>query len=436
MLSLKFKAVSTTLGCVVAGLMTAPLLADSSWPTFRGENRTAVSTEKGLLKSWPEQGPKLLWESKGAGSGYAELAIADGKIFTLGDGPSVANDDNEYLTCFSLKDGSPLWHTQTGKPWTSGKPDWQGARGTPSVDGDRVYVVTPHGELYCCATADGKVKWKKSFKDDFAGVKADSWGYSESVLVDGDLVICTPGGPDKTVVALDKMTGKTVWTTSRPEDRGAGHSSPVISNVGGTKVYVQVTGSGPMGIRASDGKLLWTYDIDKTTCVIPTPIIRNDYVFFAVGYKRGAALLQQIPGPNQTVEIKEVYPLQIKLANKHGGVILVGDHVYGDSDDAGIPYCADLMTGEIRWTKRGPGRGSMSIAGADGQLYLLFADGTMALAKASGEEFVELGKFQVPGSGDKPVWAHPVIVDGKLFLRAQDRFFCYDLKGSQQRASK
>ncbi len=417
-------------GCLLLGGAASLAQAADDWPTFRGADRTAVSQEKNLLKSWPESGPPLLWESKGSGRGYAELAIADGKIFTLGDAPSVASDKNEYLLCFSLADGKPLWHTKTGAPWNNGKDDWQGSRGTPTVDGDRVYVVTPFGELFCCATADGSVKWKKSFEKDFGGKKADSWGYSESVLVDGDLLICTPGGEEKTVVALNKLTGETVWTVAHAGDRGAGHSSPVISHVGGTKVYVQVTGSGPLGIRASDGKLLWDYEIEKTVCVIPTPIVRDDLVFFTVGYKRGGALLRQVPGPNNTVTVKEVYPLQIKLANKHGGVILMGDYIYGDSDDAGRPYCADLMTGDIKWSNRGPGRGSMSIAGADGHLYLLFSDGTIALAKAKPEEYVQTGQFQVPGSGERPSWAHPVIVDGKLFLREPDRILCYDLSAT------
>lgn len=428
-------AVRSLLAGLCTSLVASPLLADADWPTFRGANRSAVSNDTGLLKEWPEGGPKLLWKSAGAGRGYAELAIADGKIYTLGDAPSVAADKDEYLICFNLADGKPVWHTKTGTPWTNGKPDWQGSRGTPTVAGDQVFVVTPHGELVCCATADGAVQWKKSYSEDFDGKKADSWGYSESVLVDGDLVICTPGGEKHTIVALNKKTGETVWSVSRAEDRGAGHSSPVVTEVGGTKVYVQVTGSGPIGVRAKDGKLLWAYEIDKTTAVIPTPIIRDDLVFFTVGYKRGGALLQQVPGADNTVEIKEIYPLNIRLANKHGGVVLMGDYLFGDSDDAGRPYCAELMTGEIVWMNRGPGKGSMSVAGGDGHIYLLFSDGTMALAEANGKEYVQRGQFQVPGSGERPSWAHPVIVGGKLYLREQDNIYCYDIRDTSAKAA-
>jgi outer membrane protein assembly factor BamB len=195
------------------------------------------------------------------------------------------------------------------------------------------------------------------------------WGYSESVLIVGYLLVCTPGGPQNTMVALNKLTGNTIWSTPREGDRGAGHSSIVISEIGGTRVYVQMTGSGAMGVRAKDGKLLWTYDIDKTTAVIPTPIIRDDLVFISVGYKRGGALLRQV-AQGETVSVETVYGLKKNLSNKHGGVVLVGDHVYGDSDDKGTPFCADLMTGEIKWKSRGSGKKSASIAAADGHLYI------------------------------------------------------------------
>jgi outer membrane protein assembly factor BamB len=172
------------------------------------------------------------------------------------------------------------------------------------------------------------------------------------------------------MVALDKRTGETLWTTARPEDRGAGHASIVITKIGGTRVYVQSTGSGAMGVRAGDGKLLWTFDVDKTTSIIPTPIVRDDLVFFVAGYGRGGALLKQVPGDNGEITVETVYPLNRELGNKHGGVVLVGDYLYGDSEDRGIPWCADLMTGEDKWKTRGTGRDSASMAAADGHLYV------------------------------------------------------------------
>jgi len=402
----------------------------SDWPTFRGPDRTAVSKEMGLLPKWSTEGPPLIWKTRGAGRGYASLAIAGDRIFTLGDGPSTGDKD-EYLICFDRNTGKPLWKTRTGKPWTYGFPTWQSSRSTPTVDGGLVYVVTPYGQLICFETAGGSERWRKSLQDDFGGKKADSWGFSESVLIDGNHLVCTPGGDKATMVALNKQTGELVWKAVRRGDRGAGHASIVISEVGGTRIYVQNTGSGPLGIRASDGKLLWSYPIKKSTAVIPTPIIRGDLVYFTIGYKQGGALLKQVAGANGKVTIKEIYPLKVQMANKHGGVVLVGDYVYGDTDDAGIPFCAELMTGRIRWKKRGSGRDSASIAAADGHLYLHFADGTMVLALARPDKYTEVGSFKVPGSGERPSWSHPVILDGKLYVREQDHVLCYDIHAKQ-----
>ncbi len=402
------------------------LHADNNWPTFRGSDRTAVAPDTDLLKQWPDVGPELVWQTAGAGRGYAGIAISGGKFFTLGDAPSTQNDADEYLSCFNLTDGKHLWSAKTGVAWNEGKPTWQSSRSTPTVDSDRVYVITPSGKLFCFNT-NGEAQWQIDLKSEFDGKKAEQWGYSESVLIDGDLLICTPGGPQNTMVALNKLTGKKVWSTSRDGDRGAGHSSIVISEVGGVRVYVQMTGSGAMGVRAKDGELLWTFDIDKTTAVIPTPIIRDDLVFISVGYKRGGALLRQV-ARGEKVSAETVYELNTKLSNKHGGVVLIGDHIYGDSDDKGTPFCADLMTGEIKWKSRGSGKKSASIAAADGHLYIRYSDGTMTLVEANPESFVEKGSFKVPGSGDRPSWAHPIILDGKLYLREGDKILCYNIK--------
>jgi outer membrane protein assembly factor BamB len=415
----------------IALLLTATsfaFAASPSWPTFRGADRTAVSQETGLLQEWPEGGPKLVWEAAGAGRGYSSLAIADGKIYTLGDGLSTADDKDEYLSCFSEADGKQLWKTKTGKAWTSGQDSWQSSRSTPTVDGSLVYVLTPHGDLVCCSTADGNELWRKNLKSDFSGSKADGWGYSESVLIDGDRLICTPGNSKATMVALDKKTGETIWKCASEGDKGAGHASIVISTIGGNRVYVTTTGSGCLGVRADDGTRLWQYPIERTTAVIPTPIVRGDLVFFAAGYKRGGALLKQKATSDGKVEVEEIYPVNPALANKHGGIVLVGDYLYGDSDDAGVPWCADLMTGEIKWKERGSGKRSASFAAADDCLYIRFADGTMVLARANPDKYEEVSKFKIPDSGARPSWSHPVITGGKLYLREQDKIFCYDLK--------
>ncbi|NND96664.1 MAG: PQQ-like beta-propeller repeat protein [Pirellulaceae bacterium] len=406
-----------------------PLIAvGADWPTFRGADRTAIASDTQLLQQWPDDGPELVWQTEGAGRGYASVAIADGRLYTLGDGPSTADDADEYLTCFDQATGKQLWQSKTGPAWNNGQSSWQGSRSTPTIDGDRVYVLTPHGKLICVGT-DGSQQWQIDLKEKFAGKKADPWGYSESVLIDGEKLICTPGGSENTMVALNKKSGETIWSASWPNDRGAGHASVVNSQVGSTRVYVQTTGSGALGVRASDGELLWSYEIDKTTAVIPTPIVRDDLVFFTAGYNRGGALLRQSQ-TDSGVSATEIYPLNTKLQNKHGGVVLVGDFLYGDSGDSGVPFCAELMTGDIQWKSRGSGKKSASIVVADGHLYIRYANGTMALAKANPESFDETGSFKIPGSGDRPSWAHPVIVDGRLYLREDDTILCYDVSSS------
>jgi outer membrane protein assembly factor BamB len=423
-----FGARCTLLAWLIVGTMQSADATAGEWPTFRGTDRTAVSKETNLLQSWPEGGPPLVWKCEGTGRGYTSLAIQDQRIYLVGDGIADVEDQDEYLLCHDRQTGKRVWATRLGAPWKSGSPTWQSSRSTPTVDGDRVYALTANGDLVCCETANGAILWRKNLKSDFGGKKADGWGYSESVLIDGDRLICTPGGEANTVVALDKRTGETVWTTVNPGDRGAGHGSVAIATIGGVREYVQVTGSGVLGIRAEDGKLLWSYPFDRTTAVAATPIVRDDLIFFAVGYRRGGALLRQSADGMGGVTVSEVYPLNSALSNKHGGVVVVGDYVFGDSEDGGIPYCADLMTGEIVWKKRGSGRGSIAVAAGNGCLYFHFADGTMVLAKADPAGYEEVGSFKVPNSGQRPSWAHPVILDGKLYLREHDAILCFDIE--------
>jgi outer membrane protein assembly factor BamB len=412
----------------LAALALAPAARAADWPTFRGPDRTAVAPDTGLLASWPAGGPPLAWEAAGAGRGYASLAIAGGRIYTLGDGLSTAGDADEYLTCFDRATGKPLWETKTGQPWTDGQESWQSSRSTPTVDGNTVYVITPFGQLVACRTTDGKELFRVDLKAEFGGKKGDSWGYSESVTIDDDRLVCTPGGEQATMVALDKKTGRRLWACPIKLDRGAGHSSIVVSTVKGKRIYVQTTASGAFAVEAATGRFLWAYPIEQTTAVIPTPTVRDDLVFFSAGYKRGGALLRQVPNANGNVTVKEIYGLQTDLANKHGGIVLVGDHLYGDSDDKGIPFCAELMTGKVVWKQRGSGKGSATVAAADGHLYIRYADGTVSLVKAEPKGYEEVSTFKVPGSGDRPSWAHMVILDGLLYLREGDRILCYDLR--------
>lgn len=404
---------------------TSGLAAD--WPTFRGADRTAVAPDTDLLEAWPAEGPKLVWETKGAGRGYASPAIAGDRIFTLGDGLSTAADADEYLSCFDRKTGKQLWKTKTGGPWTNGQESWQSSRSTPTVDGGMVYVLTPFGQLVACLVKDGSEVFRVDLTKQFGGTKGDSWGYSESVTIDGDKLVCTPGGPQATMAALDKKSGRPLWSCAVPNDPGAGHASIVIAELGPRRIYVTTTAGGAIGVDAKTGKLLWTYPIEKTTAVIPTPIVKGDLVFFSAGYRRGGALLRQVAAGGE-VKVEEVYPLNPDLANKHGGIVLVGDHLYGDSDDKGIPFCAELMTGKIVWKERGSGKNSACVVAGDGHVYVKFSDGTLALVKADPAGYREVSAFQVPGSGDRPSWAHAVILDGLLYLREGDAILCYDIR--------
>jgi outer membrane protein assembly factor BamB len=390
-----------------------------------------MAPDTDLLESWPEAGPPLVWQTAGAGRGYASLAIAGDRIYTLGDGLSTAGDPDEYLSCFDRASGKQLWKTKTGGPWTDGQESWQSSRSTPTVDGDTVFVITPFGQLVACATADGHEKYRVDLKAQFGGSKGDSWGYSESVTVDGDRLVCTPGGEQATMVALDKRTGRPLWSCPMKGDRGAGHSSIVIAEVGGRKVYVQTTAAGAFAVDAETGKFHWAYPIDKTTAVIPTPIVKDDLVFIAAGYKRGGALLRQKAGPGGNVTMEEVYGLKPELANKHGGVVLVGDHLYGCADDQAILICAELETGKVVWKERGSGKGSATVLAADGHVYVRYADGTVSLVKADPAAYAEVSSFKVPGSGDRPSWAHMVILDGRLYLREGDGILCYDVRAGK-----
>lgn len=407
--------------------LSLPGAAPGEWPQWRGPNRDGVSTETGLLTEWPKDGPKLLWEAKGAGRGYASLAIGGGKMYTLGDRLSTVNDKDEYATCFDEATGKEVWKTKLGEAIKQRDPSWESSRSTPTIDGNHVYYMTPMGVLNCLSAADGKIIWKKSMKDDFKG-GADMWGYSESPLIDGDNVVVTPGKAEHTMVALNKNTGDVVWSCKVEGNRGAGHSSIVPSTIGNTRVLVQTSQSHIMGVRASDGKLLWTSPIGAIS-VIPTPIIKGDLVLAAAGYGKGATLLKQV-AEGDGVKVEKLYDFKKELCNKHGGIVLVGDHIYGSADDKNIIYGAKLMTGEVEegWKKRGSGKGSIAITAADGHLYARYSDGTMTLVKASPGSFQETSKFNIPHSGDRPSWSHPVVLNGKLYLREGDNILCYDIK--------
>lgn len=393
-----------------------------SWPAWRGPLRDGISPEKGLQHSWPEDGPKLQWQVDELGRGFSSVSIADGRIVTMGE--LARPERGTYLIALSQENGSLLWKTRVG----SGQPNT-----TPTIDGNRIYALDRGGLLTCAAAATGKILWQKNFPRDFGGKMMSGWGYSESPLVDGDQLICTPGSKSAAIAALDKKTGDVIWETpvSGLGDKGgdgAAYSSIVVSNAGGVKQYVQLMGRGVISVDAADGKLLWNYNrVANGTANIPTPIIKGDYVFCSTGYGTGAALLKVQPGATQ---IDEVYFLRAKdLQNHHGGMILVGDYLYcGHGHDSGLPICVDFKTGKTVWGPiRGAGEGSAAIVYADGHLYFRYENGVIALIEATADEYRLKSKFNMATTNGKS-WPHPVIVDGRLYLRDQKSLLCYDIK--------
>lgn len=393
----------------------------ADWPQWRGPRRDGVSAEHDLLQSWSDKGPPAAWSANGLGRGYASIAIVDGKIYTMGK-----LDNAVSLLALDGGDGHKLWATPVGTQ--ADEPS-----STPTVDGDRVYALGPFGDLVCVQASDGKVLWQKSYTRDFGG-SVPTWKFCESPLIDGDNLICTPGGPQATLVALNKLTGELIWKCAVPSGAGSGsgYSSPVISEGAGVKQYVQMLGQGTgcVGVSASDGKLLWNYPkVANGTATIPTPIVRGDFVFCSSGYGTGSALLK-LSKAGKGVKAKEIYFLNANtLQNHHGGLVLLGDYIYGGhGHNNGLPICVELKSGKVKWggKQRGPGSESAAVVCADGQLYFRYQDGLMALISASPKGYKLNGTFKIPDVSG-PSWSHPVVADGKLYLREQDHLFVYDV---------
>ena len=406
--------------------------ASHDWPQWRGPNHDNVSTETGLLTSWPESGPKLLWTATEAGIGYSGPAIVGDRLYTLG-----GDEKNDFVIALDATNGMKLWSTSIGPYVRNGY--GSGPRSTPSVDGERLYALSSSGQLACLTSDKGKKIWFVSLTN--LGGSLPRWNYSESPLVDGDRVICTPGGSRGTMAALDKKTGRVLWRSKKLTDN-AGYSSVVPTTVGGVRQYVQQTmkpgrnaGGGVAGVAAKDGRLLWYYFQRKyKTAVIPTPIVHDNHVYAAAGYGAADVLLKLTPDGDGT-KAEQVYDedAQRVMDNKHEGVVRVGDYVYGWSDRSGWT-CQEFKTGKVMWKSRNLGKGSLTCA--DGMLYCYTEeDGTAALVEASPKSWQEKGRFTLPQQTQhreyrNNIWTHPVVANGKLYLRDQELIFCYDVKNA------
>jgi outer membrane protein assembly factor BamB len=388
------------------------------WPQFRGPQRDDISKETGLLKEWPADGPKRVWLFDKAGNGYSGFSVVAGKLFTSG-----IRDGKEVLFCLDAGSGKELWASPMSDVL---KNNWgDGPRGTPSVDGDKVYALSGQGALSCANVSDGKILWTTTMAS--LGGKTPGWGYTESILVDGKQVVCTPGGPQGTMAALDKSNGKLVWQTKDWTD-GAQYASIVKAVINGQLQYVQLTQQNFAGINPKTGGVLWKEVWPGKTAVIPTPIVHDNEVFITSGYGVGCKLVTI--GPDDQVTV--VYENKV-IKNHHGGAILYDGHVYSYSDGIGWA-CMDLATGALVWGERNK-LGKGAIACADGKFYCLDeGKGTVALIDASDKGWSEHGRLTLdPQSSIRSpsgrIWTHPVISNGKLYLRDQEYIYCYDIKG-------
>lgn len=415
---------------VLLVLCALPLLSDDGaagdWPSWRGPNRDDISTETGLLKQWPEGGPKKLWTSKDAGLGYSGVSIVGDVLYTMGaDGTTP--ESKEFVIALNVKTGEKIWQTNIGPFLENG---WGGGpRSTPAVAEGLLVAIGGKGDLVCLSVTDGAEKWRASFTE--LGGAIPSWGYCESALIDGDKVLVTPGGANGTVACFNLKTGEKLWQSTEITVN-AHYSSILPVDHFGKRQYIQLTEAKVFGIDG-DGKLLWQQDFPGRVAVIPTPIYKDGSVYVTAGYGVGCMMIN-VTADNK---VEKIYENKV-MKNHHGGVVLIGDHLYGHADPGWV--CQDFKTGESVWMHRGTKRaddegfGKGAIGAANGMLYAVDeTSGSIVLVAASPEGWKESGRFTLDPqtkirSSRGRIWTHPVISNGKLYLRDQDLIFCYDVK--------
>ena len=384
----------------------------ADWTQWRGPSRTGVSTDTGLMTHWPPSGPPRVWAVSGLGAGYGSVSVAGDRIFVQGmqRGESVVSSLNRV-------DGTLVWSRPLGR--AGNNYEGPGPRGTPTVDGDRVYVLTEMGDLACLRRHDGSVIWQRNILEDFDG-RNPPWLISESPLVDGGHLIVTPGGRNAGMVTLDKMSGRTVWVSTELSDQ-AGYASPIVADVDGVRTVMTLTAEAGVGVRASDGHLMWRYPrVANSTANITTPVFYDNKVFYTSAYGRGGALLG-LRAEDGEVRAEEIYFTR-DLQNHHGGVVLVDGYLYSFHNS--ILTCMEFATGEVMWRSRSVGKGSLTYA--DGHLYILSQSYVVGLVEASPAEYVEKGRFRITDQG-WPSWTHPVVSGGRLYIRNQQTLAAYDL---------
>ncbi len=406
---------------VVSTLHVSTILSEAradDWLQWRGPGREDHSPDRLLLKRWPKDGPKRVWLFEDAGLGYGGYSVAGDRLFTVG-----LRGEEEFLIAVDTRTGKELWSAKIGAKYSNGWGD--GPRMTPTVDGDRVYALGGRGLLVCAGVADGKVRWQKSMVDDLGGVLQD-WGYTESPLVVGDRILCTPGGPKGTMAGLNKLTGDVLWRTADLKDN-AQYSSPIPVEQGGRMQVVQLVMKKFFAVDPETGKVPWVAEFPGSVAVIPTPIAHEGIVYVSSGYGVGCKAVR--PGTSETPET--VYQNKV-MKNHHGGVVRVGEHLYGYSDGPGW-VCQDFKTGKEVWANKSFGKGAVHFA--DGMLYCLDErSGEVALVEAVPTGWSEKSRFKLSPQSELRnsqggIWSHPVVVNGHLYLRDQQYLFCFDVKG-------
>lgn len=402
--------------CVAVLLPSVPLVGQSApaadWPQWRGPNRDGISTETGLLQEWPSGGPKTVWQATGLGNGYGSIAVRGDRIFVQG-----LRGRQTMVHSLDRATGKYIWSKNLG---TGGDNDrGPGPRGTPTLDGERMYVLTETGILACLLAADGTSVWQRNILREFAGSNI-SWLISESPLIDGDKIVVTPGGRGAGMVALDKMTGRTIWTSKELSDE-AGYASAIAVDVGGVRAYTTFMAGSAVGVRASDGKLLWSYrPAANRTANIATPVAQGNQVFYTSDYGTGAGLVTLTP-VNGELRATEAYFTR-DMQNHHGGVVLVGGTIYGFN--SAILAALDFASGKLHWRHRSVGKGSVTYA--DNRLYMLSEDNVVGLAEVTPAGYRETGRFTIADQG-WPSWAHPVVAGGRMFIRNQGTLTAYNV---------
>jgi outer membrane protein assembly factor BamB len=407
----------TAIVVVVVATIWAVTAFAADWPQFLGLSRNGTSAETGLLTEWPAGGPPLVWTISGLGEGYSDVSVSQGRVFTMGQRGS-----EEYVVAMDVTTGQKLWQVNvTDQSYSEGHGN--GPRGTPTVDADRLYAEAADGTLVCLDVKTGKKIWGLNFQKDF-GARMPKWAYSESPLVEGENLIVTPGAHDATIVALDKNNGKVVWKS--PVGDSAGYSSPIVAQVGDIRQFIQFTAQGVVGVRASDGQLLWRYNkASNITANIATPIYRDPYVFVSSAYDTGCALLK-LTNEAGTIKATEVY-FSREMMNHNETSVVSGNWVYGFHGSSGAVLKAmNLLTGEVAWKDRSIG-GKGSVTLAEGKLYVLGENGNVALVDASPAGYKEISRFSITKS-EWPAYPPLVISNGKMFLREEDNLFCYNIK--------